>query len=103
MTSNPGPGEADEAVLIAHPGIVRATADEHRLAQMALLQSSRVACASAQDRRRPHHPIIDKEMIMAKSQRKGSKEARKPKKAQPPKTNASQPSVKNMLPDLLKN
>jgi len=40
---------------------------------------------------------------MAKSQRRGSKEARKPKKAQPPKPNASQPSIKNMVPDLLKN
>jgi hypothetical protein len=40
---------------------------------------------------------------MAKSQRKGSKEARKPKKVQPPKPNASQPSIKNMVPDLLKS
>ncbi len=40
---------------------------------------------------------------MAKSQRKGSKEARKPKKAQPPKPNASQPSVKMTIPNLLKS
>jgi len=40
--------------------------------------------------------------MMAKSQRKGSKEARKPKKAQPPKSNASQPSIKNASPNLLK-
>ncbi len=31
---------------------------------------------------------------MAKSERKGSKEIRKPKKAVPPKPNASNPSVK---------
>lgn len=31
---------------------------------------------------------------MAKSERKGSKEIRKPKKAAPPKQNASNPSVK---------
>ncbi len=31
---------------------------------------------------------------MAKSQRKGSKEARKPKKPKPPKLNASQPTMK---------
>lgn len=31
---------------------------------------------------------------MAKSERKGSKEIRKPKKAAPPKHNASNPSVK---------
>lgn len=31
---------------------------------------------------------------MAKSERKGSKEIRKPKKAGPPKQNASNPSVK---------
>jgi hypothetical protein len=35
---------------------------------------------------------------MAKSERKGSKEARKPKKAGPPKTNASQPSLKGTVP-----
>ncbi len=35
---------------------------------------------------------------MAKSERKGSKEIRKPKKAGPPKTNASNPSVKGMEP-----
>jgi len=40
---------------------------------------------------------------MAKSQRKGSKEARKPKKAQPPKPNASQPSMKSGFPNLLKS
>jgi hypothetical protein len=40
---------------------------------------------------------------MAKSQRRGSKEARKPKKAQPPKPNASQPSIKNAIPNLLKS
>ncbi|WP_265267836.1 hypothetical protein [Sphingomonas lycopersici] len=33
---------------------------------------------------------------MAKSQRKGNKEARKPKKPGPPKTNASQPSLKGV-------
>lgn len=31
---------------------------------------------------------------MAKSQRKGNKEVRKPRKPGPPKTNASQPSLK---------
>ena len=31
---------------------------------------------------------------MAKSERKGNKETRKPKKAGPPKQNASNPSVK---------
>jgi len=40
---------------------------------------------------------------MAKSQRKGSKEARKPRKAQPPRPNASQPSVKMAIPNLLKS
>lgn len=40
---------------------------------------------------------------MAKSQRKGSKEARKPKKAQPPKSNASQVSTKSAFPNLLKS
>lgn len=35
---------------------------------------------------------------MAKSQRKGSKEARKPKKPGPEKQNASNPSVKGALP-----
>ena len=34
---------------------------------------------------------------MAKSQRRGSKENRKPKKAQPPKSNASQPSIKGAI------
>ena len=34
---------------------------------------------------------------MAKSQRRGSKEIRKPKKAQPPKSNASQPSIKGVI------
>jgi hypothetical protein len=33
---------------------------------------------------------------MAKSDRKGSKEIRKPKKAAPPKQNASNPSVKGV-------
>ena len=33
---------------------------------------------------------------MAKSERKGSKEIRKPKKAAPAKTNASNPSVKGI-------
>ena len=40
---------------------------------------------------------------MAKSQRRGSKEARKPKKAQPPKPNASQVSPKSAIPNLLKS
>lgn len=40
---------------------------------------------------------------MAKSQRKGSKEARKPKKAQPPKPNASQLSQKTAIPSLVKS
>jgi len=40
---------------------------------------------------------------MAKSQRRGSKEIRKPKKAQPPKPNAAQPSTKNAIPNLLKS
>jgi len=40
---------------------------------------------------------------MAQSQRRGSKEARKPKKAQPPTPNASQPSLKSTLPGLLKS
>lgn len=39
---------------------------------------------------------------MAKSQRKGTKEARKPKKPKPPKPNASQPSLKGVLPNLMK-
>ena len=39
---------------------------------------------------------------MAKSQRKGSKEVRKPKKPQPPKPNASQPSQKEPLANLIK-
>ncbi len=33
---------------------------------------------------------------MAKSQRKSNKETRKPKKPGPPKTNASQPSLKGV-------
>ena len=40
---------------------------------------------------------------MAKSQRKGSKEARKPKKAQPAKPNASQVLTKGAFPNLLKS
>jgi len=40
---------------------------------------------------------------MAKSQRKGTKEARKPKKAQPPKPNASQVEAKSAIPNLLKS
>lgn len=40
---------------------------------------------------------------MAKSQRKGSKEVRKPKKAGPPKQNASAPSLKaSPVPNLTK-
>ncbi|WP_257786806.1 hypothetical protein [Tardibacter chloracetimidivorans] len=39
---------------------------------------------------------------MAKSQRKGTKEARKPKKAGPTKQNASNPSVKGPLSNLMK-
>lgn len=35
---------------------------------------------------------------MAKSQRRGSKEIRKPKKPQPPKQNASNPSLKGAPP-----
>jgi hypothetical protein len=35
-----------------------------------------------------------KDMIMAKSQRRSSKEVRKPKQNKPVKTNASQPSQK---------
>jgi len=38
----------------------------------------------------------------ANSQRKGSKEARKAKKAQPPKSNASRPFLKGPIPALLK-
>jgi hypothetical protein len=34
---------------------------------------------------------------MAKSQRRGSKELRKPKKAAPPKPNASNPSTKAVI------
>lgn len=34
---------------------------------------------------------------MAKSQRKGNKEARKPKKPGPPKQNASNPSIKGLV------
>jgi len=40
---------------------------------------------------------------MAKSQRKGSKEARKPKKAQPPKDSATQVSTKSASSNLLKS
>jgi len=40
---------------------------------------------------------------MAKSQRRGSKEIRKPKKAQAPKPNASQISIKSGIPNLLKS
>lgn len=36
---------------------------------------------------------------MAKSQRKGSKEIRKPKKASAPKLNASNPSLKGIIKD----
>ena len=39
---------------------------------------------------------------MAKGQQKGNKEARKPKKAAPPKKNASQPSLKGFTADALK-
>lgn len=35
---------------------------------------------------------------MAKGQRKSNKEIRKPKKAGPPKQNASNPSVKGLVP-----
>jgi hypothetical protein len=34
---------------------------------------------------------------MAKGQQRGNKEARKPKKDAPPKKNASNPSIKNIL------
>mgnify|MGYP003574896174 CR=1 FL=1 len=40
---------------------------------------------------------------MAKGQVKGNKEARKPKKKGLPKPNASNPSVKDKLPNLMKN
>jgi hypothetical protein len=43
------------------------------------------------------------ESRMAKSQRKGSKEIRKPKKDAPPKGNASQPSTKGVLANLNKS
>src|SRR3546814_9441211 len=43
-----------------------------------------------------------KEHDMAKSQRKGSKEIRKPKKAAALKSNVSNPSVKGTLPNLAK-
>ena len=39
---------------------------------------------------------------MAKGQLKGNKEARKPKKAAPPKPNASQPSLKGFTATALK-
>lgn len=39
---------------------------------------------------------------MAKSQRKSSKEIRKPKKEAPPKPNASAPSLKGAFENLLK-
>jgi len=39
---------------------------------------------------------------MAKSQRKSSKEARKPKKTAPPKPNASNPSLKGTVAAVLK-
>jgi hypothetical protein len=39
---------------------------------------------------------------MAKGQQKGNKETRKPKKTAPPKQNASQPSLKGALPNLVK-
>lgn len=39
---------------------------------------------------------------MAKSQRKGSKEARKPKKTLPPKANVSQPSLKGIVSNPMK-
>lgn len=38
---------------------------------------------------------------MAKSQQRGNKEARKPKKVVP-KTNVSKPSLKGVLPNLIK-
>lgn len=40
---------------------------------------------------------------MAKSQQKSSKEIRKPKKAAPPKQNASNPSSKGAVPNLVKS
>lgn len=40
---------------------------------------------------------------MAKGQQKKSKEARKPKKAAPPKQNASNPSLKGLVPASSKN
>ncbi len=40
---------------------------------------------------------------MAKSQRKGSKEVRKPKKAKAPKLNASETPAKGAMPNLLKS
>ncbi|ARS29400.1 hypothetical protein KC8_19195 [Sphingomonas sp. KC8] len=39
---------------------------------------------------------------MSMSQRRGSKEARKPKKLKPPRANASQPSVKGVAPNVIK-
>lgn len=39
---------------------------------------------------------------MAKGQQRGNKEARKPKKDAAPKTNVSKPSVKGVLPNLIK-
>jgi hypothetical protein len=47
-------------------------------------------------------PIFEKEHDMAKGQQKGNKEARKPKKAPPPKQNASQPSLKGFTATALK-
>ena len=35
---------------------------------------------------------------MAKGQQRGNKEARKPKKTVPPKSNASKPSIKGLMP-----
>jgi hypothetical protein len=40
---------------------------------------------------------------VAKRQRSGSKEARKPKKAQPPKPNAARAFIKNAISNLLKS
>jgi len=41
-----------------------------------------------------HFPEVNIGIIMAKSERKGGKKTRKPKKVTPAKANASQPSLK---------
>lgn len=58
----------------------------------------RKTCSQTGSERWPSGPNAFEEQIMAKSERKGNKELRKPKKAGPPNQNASNPSMTGLQP-----